>query len=110
MRRTAVGSAILVCFLALSHVSGAAQTEQSENGRKVTNRVTPSYPQIARTMNLSGTVRLEVMVLPNGSVKSVQVKGGNPLLAQAAQDAVRGWKWEKSDHDTTELIEFKFAP
>lgn len=65
---------------------------------------------MARTLSLAGTVRLEVLVLSNGTVKTVQVKGGNPLLARAAQDAVQGWKWEKSEHDTTELVEFKFAP
>ena len=109
MRRTLVGSAILVCFLALSPM-GWAQTQQSEAGRKIANKVIPSYPQLARTMNLSGTVRLEVVVLANGNIKGVQVKGGNPLLAQAALDAVHGWKWEKVDHETTEFVEFKFAP
>jgi hypothetical protein len=43
-------------------------------------------------------------------VKSVQVKGGNPLLAQSAQNAVREWRWAKADHDSTETLEFKFMP
>ena len=74
------------------------------------NRVVPAYPAIARSMNLSGAVKLEVLVQPNGSVKLMQVKGGNPLLAQSAQSAVHGWKWEKADHETTELVEFHFNP
>lgn len=65
---------------------------------------------MARTMNLSGTVKLEALVLADGKAKSVQVKGGNPLLAQAAQNAVLQWKWEKSEHESTEAIEFKFNP
>jgi TonB family protein len=68
------------------------------------------YPQLARPMSLKGTVRLEALVLPNGTVKSVQVKGGNPLLVQSAQNAIREWKWTKAEHETTELVEFKFQP
>src|SRR5713226_4556892 len=90
-----VGFPPKVCF---------AQSEQSSNLRRVINKVAPMYPQIARSMNLSGTVKLEVLVQASGSVKSAQVKGGNPLLAQAAQNAVREWKWEKTDHDSTELV------
>jgi outer membrane biosynthesis protein TonB len=61
-------------------------------------------------MNLSGTVRLEATVAPNGSIKSLDVKGGNPLLAQSAQFAVREWKWEKAEHETTEVLEIHFTP
>jgi len=43
-------------------------------------------------------------------VKSIQVVGGNPLLIQSAQNAVRDWKWEKAEHETTELVEFRFHP
>jgi hypothetical protein len=43
-------------------------------------------------------------------VKTIDVKGGNPLLAQAAEAAVRGWKWQKLDHGTTEPLEFHFKP
>jgi TonB family protein len=87
-----------------------AQTEQTEGTRKVSSKVVPMYPQLARTMSLKGTVRLEALVLPNGTVKSVQVKGGNPLLVQSAQNAIREWKWVKAEHETTELVEFKFQP
>jgi TonB family protein len=87
-----------------------AQTEQTESTRKVSSKVVPMYPQLARTMSLKGTVRLEALVLPNGTVKSVQVKGGNPLLVQSAQNAIREWKWVKAEHETTELVEFKFQP
>jgi len=96
-----VGSQPKACF---------AQDEQSTGARKVVNKVVPAYPAIARSMNLSGAVKMEVLVQPNGSVKLIQVKGGNPLLAQSAQSAVHGWKWEKADHETTELVEFHFNP
>ncbi|HZP16620.1 MAG TPA: energy transducer TonB [Terriglobales bacterium] len=87
-----------------------AQADGTVSARKVVSKVTPAYPRLARTMNLSGAVRVEVLVSANGTVKSVEVKGGNPVLAQAAQDAVRQFKWEKTDHETTELVEFNFTP
>jgi TonB family protein len=87
-----------------------AQDQQSVGGRKVVNKVVPMYPQMAHSMKLGGTVKLEVLVQTNGSVKSMQVKGGSPLLAQSAQFAVHSWKWEKADHETTELVEFHFNP
>jgi TonB family protein len=76
----------------------------------VVSKVVPTYPAIARTMNLTGTVKLEALVLANGSVKSVQVKGGNPLLVQSAQRAIHVWKWEKANHESTEQVEFRFQP
>ena len=85
--------------------------ESSEGGvRKVVTRVPPLYPSLARSMNIRGNVKVAVLVVPNGTVKSVDVKGGHPILAQAAQDAVRRWKWEPLSHATTELIEIKFEP
>lgn len=70
----------------------------------------PAYPHLAREMNLTGTVKLEVLVSSNGTAKSIAVKGGSPLLVQSAQDALRSWKWEKSDRETSESVEFQFKP
>jgi outer membrane biosynthesis protein TonB len=61
-------------------------------------------------MRLRGTVKLEVLVLASGKVKSIQVKGGNAVLVQSAESAVRECRWEKADHDTTEQVEFTFSP
>jgi TonB family protein len=78
--------------------------------RKVISRVVPEYPELARTIRLSGSVKLEVLVLSNGRVKSVHVKGGNAVLVQSAENAVREWQWQKSNRDTTELVEIRFSP
>ncbi len=86
------------------------QPSASASARRVVNKVVPMYPQMARSMHLSGTVKLEVLVQPNGSVKLMQVKGGSSLLAESAQSAVHGWKWEKAESETTELVEFHFNP
>lgn len=87
-----------------------AQSEINTVGRRLVSRTNPVYPQLIRGMNLSGTVKLTVTVASNGTAKSIEVKGGNPLLAAAAQNAVHEWKWEKLDHETTELVEVHFNP
>ena len=101
---------LALAFSAFQTGTVAAQDEETAGSRKIVAKVVPKYPDIARTMNLTGTVKLAALVLANGTVKSIEVKGGNPLLAQSAQRAVQEWKWEKSDHDSTEDVEFRFHP
>ena len=84
------------------------QQEQTEGGRKIVSRVTQHYPEMARTLNLSGSVKAEAVVQPNGMVKSVNVTGGHPVLVRAAQEAIYKWKWAPSAHETREPIEIKF--
>ena len=84
------------------------QQEQTEGGRKIVSRVTPHYPEMARTLNLSGSVKAEAVVQPNGLVKSVNVTGGHPVLVRAAQEVIYKWKWAPSAHETQEPIEIKF--
>jgi TonB family protein len=101
----------LVLVSVLVTVPGTfAQQEPTESNRKIVNRVTPQYPEIARTMNLRGNVKAEAVVQPNGMVKSVEVKGGHPVLVRAAQDAIYKWKWAPAPHETREPIEVKFDP
>jgi len=101
--------ALFVCFGALTPPA-YSQNEQTVGSRKVISKVVPAYPHLARDMNLTGTVRLEVLVNPSGVAKTIQVKGGNPLLAQSAQEALHNWRWEKADHETSEMLEFNFKP
>ena len=88
----------------------AAQQDSSEIVRKITNRVVPAYPALARSMRLVGTVKMEAVVNPSGSVRHVSVKGGNPVLVQAANKAVMFWKFEPGSRETVEQIEIKFNP
>jgi TonB family protein len=84
--------------------------EAAEGSRKVVTKVIPQYPGLARSMNIQGIVRADVLVGPTGRVKSVEVKGGHPVLAQSAQDALRQWKWEAASHETHEIVELRFNP
>jgi len=55
-------------------------------------------------------MKVEAVVAPDGSARTVAIKGGHPLLAQAAHDAVQKWKWVPAPAETRELIEIKFNP
>jgi periplasmic protein TonB len=61
---------------------------------KLTNKVQPMYPPLARQTRISGTVRLHAIIAKNGSVEQLEVISGHPLLVQAALDAVRQWKYQ----------------
>ena len=93
--------------LGSSFVCPAGQTRKH---RKIVNRVMPQYPEIARTMNLSGSVKADALVEPMAPSKSVEVKGGHPVLVRAAQDAIYKWKWAPAAHETREPIEVRFEP
>ena len=108
-RILAVGALILSFALIVVPSRTDAQVD-TESTRKVVNRVVPAYPEMARTMNLKGNVKVEVVVAPSGAVKSVEIKGGHPVLAQSAENAVFKWKWESAARETRELVEIKFNP
>jgi TonB family protein len=59
-------------------------------------------------MALQGTVRLEAVVSAEGTVKTLVVKGGHPVLAQAAVNTVRQWRWQRASNETHETVEVKF--
>lgn len=84
--------------------------QQSAAPRKLVERPAAPYPPLARSMALQGIVKVEALVAPDGSVKNVEIKGGHPVLAQAAVNAVRRWKWESAAHDSREVVEVKFSP
>jgi TonB family protein len=58
------------------------------------HRVEPVYPELARNSRIQGTVRLRICVDNDGNVTSTKVVSGDPLLTEAAQDAVRQWKYK----------------
>jgi len=106
--RGATFTAVLSCLVLTSCLCHAQET--SESTRKIVTRVAPQYPSLARGMRLQGGVRLEAVVEPDGSVKTVGIKGGHPVLAEAARDAIRNWKWAPASKETREFVEVKFSP
>jgi TonB family protein len=114
-RRWAVTLAILAAMSGMAvvcPVRALAQEEvkSDELTRKPKTKVTPTYPDIARRMNIAGTVRLAVVVSPNGTVKSSKPLGGHPVLVNAALEAMKQWKFESAPTDSSGIVEFKFQP
>ncbi len=56
--------------------------------------VAPQYPPEAGRARIEGTVVLLAVIGTDGSVKDVRVENGLPILAQAAMDAVRQWRYK----------------
>jgi TonB family protein len=109
MRQVAVGA--LLFAATLFPAPTYSQAQQSADGpRKVLVKTPVPYPGLARTLMLRGVVRVEADVAPNGTVKSVELKGGHPILAESAISAVQRWKFEPASHETRELIEVRFEP
>jgi TonB family protein len=100
MKKALMIVGLLVCFSAI----GSAQDK-----RAVKQRGAVSYPDLAKKMNVQGTVKVEVMVLPNGAVKSAKAIGGHPLLIDAAVNAAKNFKFEPATAETKEEIPFNFT-
>jgi len=105
--RRAFSIALLIAVLSLVSISAQAQ---DTGKRRVVDHATPAYPALARRMALEGVVKVDALVAQDGTVKSVEIKGGSPVLTQAALDAVRRWKWEPATRETHEIVEVKFTP
>ena len=54
-------------------------------------------------------MKIEVVITPDGHVRSTKVVGGHPLLVQACQDAVKEWKFLPAPDETTQIVEFSFT-
>lgn len=87
---------------------GAQTTQNDDLVRRAKYRVEPAYPELAHKMHISGTVKVEVTVAPNGAVKEAHVVGGHPVLATAALEAAKRWRFEPAAAESSGVIDFKF--
>ncbi len=91
-------------------ISAPVALGQETINRKVKNKVAPVYPDLARRMNITGVVKIEITVSANGSIKNAKLVGGHPVLANAALDAVKKWRFEAGPEESTGIVEFRFDP
>jgi TonB family protein len=61
---------------------------------RLLRRTEPQYPPAALAAHRAGNVVLEVQVAEDGSVSSIRTLSGDPLLAAAATEAVRNWRYQ----------------
>jgi TonB family protein len=98
---------VLVCTLALA-ICGTSALAQ--DARKAVSKPTPHYPEIAKRMNLVGTVKIEIVVGQDGKIKGTNVLGGHPVLVDSALMALKEWRYEPGTAETTVLVSFDFKP
>jgi TonB family protein len=110
LRRTAAWVAVVAVVAGTGTLGVRAQESENEIVRRAKTKVQPVYPDLARKMNITGTVKLQVVVSPNGTVKDAKVVGGHPVLASAALEAVKKWRFEPAAVESTGVVDFKFEP
>ncbi|MGA9977799.1 MAG: energy transducer TonB [Candidatus Sulfotelmatobacter sp.] len=110
MHRRVTAFLAVLALAGLTLVTAQQLFAQAHPERRVITKVAPTYPELAKRMHLQGSVKLEVGVKADGAVKSTRVIGGNPVLIQAAADAVSKWKFEVGQGETVEIIELTFQP
>jgi len=84
--------------------------------QQIVTKVAPVYPALARQAHIQGTVILKVMINKSGDVESMQLFSGHPILAPAAIEAVKQWKYkpfllngEPVDVETNVTVNFTLA-
>ena len=76
--------------------------------RAIKSKIAPVYPEIAKRLHVTGIVKLEVTVDPDGKVTAVKTLSGNHVLADAAEEAVRKWKFVPGPKETTTDLDVDF--
>jgi periplasmic protein TonB len=60
----------------------------------LTNRVEPTYPPVAREARIHGEVVLTAIIDKDGNIENLQLVSGHPMLAPAAINAVKQWRYK----------------
>ena len=81
------------CLMCSAVFAQAVRLSDAEAKKVVKTRVNPEYPPLAKQMRVTGEVRLDVYLNEDGTLDKIHVVSGNALLAGAAQNAVKNWKF-----------------
>jgi protein TonB len=86
--------------------SNAAERVQMSSGTAevVSRPVRPDYPLLARQMKVEGSVILQVLIGRDGLIQNLHVLSGPPILASAAEEAVKQWHF-KPHYQGTDAVE-----
>jgi len=92
---------LLVPVASGSSQVAAAPIEISESSVQalLIRRVAPMYPPLARQARIQGSVILKIVINKDGDVRDVQLYSGHPMLAPAAIEAVKQWKYQPYTKD-----------
>ena len=77
---------------------------------------TPTYPAIARAAHVGGSVVLHAIISKTGTIQSLTVVSGSPMLQDSAMEAVKTWRYkpyllngEPTEVDTTITVNFNLS-
>ena len=79
------------CLLAQNEIPAIPTDEAMKH---LTKKVEPITPPIAKLTKTGGPVAADIAIALDGSVESVKITSGAPLLSQAARDAIKQWKFD----------------
>jgi len=83
---------------------------QAQDARQVISHPAPVYSDFARKFGVTGVVKVQVVIAPDGKIKETKVIGGHPVLVDAVQEALKNWRYAPASGETTALLEFHFHP
>ena len=98
----------VACALVLLWCAGASVAQDS--GRKIIKKVEAQYPTVLKSRGIGVTVKLKVIVNASGTVKDAQIMGGNAILADRAQKAVKQWVFSPAAAESTVEVSVVFDP
>ena len=101
---------ILAGAVLMAASAGWIAAQEITSSRKIVKTVAAQYPSVLKRRGIGGTVKLRVLVNPSGTVKDVQVLGGNPILADCAAKAVKQWVFVSSEKEESLEIAVGFDP
>jgi TonB family protein len=100
-------SSTALLLLAFGFVLATPSVMRADD-RAVVRKVPPVYPEMAKRMHITGSVRVVTTVDAAGEVLKVEGMGTNKILSGAAEDAVKRWKFAPGDGTSTVTIQIDF--
>ena len=100
-----LGGALLTMALGLGVVN-----LQAQDSRKALSNPVPVYPEVAKKLNLVGTVKVQVVIGADGRIKEKNFVGGHPILVNSVEETLKDWKYAPAGGETTAQLEFNFHP
>jgi len=99
-----------LCGMMLMALSVPVFPAVAQEARKPISRPAPPYPEVARRLQLSGTVKVQVVIAADGQIKETKIIGGHPLFVNTVEETLKKWRYAPAGSDTTVQLEFEFHP
>jgi protein TonB len=113
-----MGSILSATPVAVPHIATPTRVRVSLGVSQglLIRKVPPAYPPLARQARIQGVVILQAQISKEGAIENLQLISGHPMLAPAAIEAVKQWKYkpyllngEPVEVDTQVQVNFTLA-